>query len=296
MHLNRTALPLLALMLGALGPGSAWASGLPQQGPPPPGYGQGYGQDRNWEIPPQQWNDLQQKGFHDGIEGARRDFGNHRNPNVENREEYRDPDLPHEQREAYRDGFRRGYQVGVAHLYGQQQPVPDSQFGQYNQPGQYAQEMAPNEFSAVQRQGFQDGIEGAHRDFDNHRNPNVENRDEYRDPHLPYEQRDAYREGFRRGYMVGASRLWGPQVAPPPAPLAWDMAPDTFNDIQQNGFRDGMEGARRDADNHRNPNPNNRDEYRNPHVPYEMREAYREGFRRGYNRAMDHIMGHPWQY
>jgi len=54
-----------------------------------------------------------------------------------------------------------------------------------------------------------------------------------------------------------------------------------------------MEGARKDFDNHRQPDVNNRDEYRHPHVAPEEREAYREGFRRGYDRAMSHFMGGP---
>jgi hypothetical protein len=36
---------------------------------------------------------------------------------VRNREEFRHPSVPHRDREAYRRGFERGYQVGVEHLY-----------------------------------------------------------------------------------------------------------------------------------------------------------------------------------
>ena len=43
-------------------------------------------------------------------------------------------------------------------------------------------------------------------------------------------------------------------------------------EIQRQGFRDGIEGARKDSDNHRRPNVNNRDEYRHPmfHAVSEM--------------------------
>jgi hypothetical protein len=37
---------------------------------------------------------------------------------VNNRDEYRHPHLPPGQREAYRDGFRRGYQAAMNHLMG----------------------------------------------------------------------------------------------------------------------------------------------------------------------------------
>jgi hypothetical protein len=71
----------------------------------------------------------------------------------------------------------------------------------------------------------------------------------------------------------------------------WDAPPAEFRDIQRQGFHDGIEGARKDFDNHRAPNVNNRDEFRHPHVSPSAREDYREGFRRGYDVAMHHLMG-----
>jgi len=161
----------------------------------------------------------------------------------------------------------------------------------------------PRELNEIQRQGFHDGIEGARRDFENHRPMNVENRDEYRHPHLPPEQREAYRDGFRRGYNVATAHLMGgpggppPMAAPPPPPRGdWNTVPNEFNDMQRRGFLDGIEGARRDFENHRQPNVENRDEYRHPDVPPGLREAYREGFRRGYDRGWAHLTGQPWRY
>jgi hypothetical protein len=71
----------------------------------------------------------------------------------------------------------------------------------------------------------------------------------------------------------------------------WNTPPQEFRDIQRQGYHDGIEGARRDYDNHRRPDVNNRDEFRHPHVPDSARADYREGFRRGYETAMDHLMG-----
>jgi hypothetical protein len=81
-----------------------------QQGPPPD-----YGHEV-WAAPPAEIQGVEARGFHDGIEGARKDYENHRPPNVENRDEYRHPPVSHYEREAYRHGFRRGYEVGVEHL------------------------------------------------------------------------------------------------------------------------------------------------------------------------------------
>jgi hypothetical protein len=73
-------------------------------------------------------------------------------------------------------------------------------------------------------------------------------------------------------------------------PGAWDAPPSEFREIQRQGYHDGIEGARKDYDNHRRPDVNNRDEYRHPHVEESAREDYREGYRRGYEKAMEHLM------
>jgi hypothetical protein len=65
----------------------------------------------------------------------------------------------------------------------------------------------PAEFREVQRQGFHDGIEGARQDFDHHRMPDVNNRKEYRHPHVDPALREDYREGFRRGYEVAMHHM-----------------------------------------------------------------------------------------
>jgi hypothetical protein len=114
MILKRFAVPALALFLGFAGLATARAYGAPQ-GPPPPGYGHDRG---DWDAPPQELNEIQRRGFHDGIEGAHRDYDNHRRPDVNNRDEYRHPHLPREDREAYREGFRRGYERAMSHLMG----------------------------------------------------------------------------------------------------------------------------------------------------------------------------------
>jgi len=71
-----------------------------------------------WEGPPGEYQrDIQRQGFHDGIEGARKDFQNHRRPDVNNRDEYKHPQYHGRDRDDYREAFRRGYDVGVQHIY-----------------------------------------------------------------------------------------------------------------------------------------------------------------------------------
>lgn len=112
MKLNWAVCSLLAFSLEASGTiaGKAWSA--PAQ-PVAGAY-----QERGWEEPPHEFREVQRKGFHDGIEGARKDFDNHRPPNVNNREEYRHPHVDASMRDDYRDGFRRGYELAMEHLAG----------------------------------------------------------------------------------------------------------------------------------------------------------------------------------
>jgi hypothetical protein len=147
---------------------------------------------------------------------------------------------------------------------------------------------------------------GARKDFDNHRRPDVNDRDEYRNPHLPPEQREAYCDGFRRGYERGVSHfIGGPdQPVSPPEPqmreparsgpdVGSGMSPGLGSEIQRRGFEDGMAGARKDLDNHRRPDVNDRAEYRHPNIPPELRQEYLAAFRRGYDHFMSEQAGGP---
>ncbi len=69
-----------------------------------------------WETPPSDYHEIGRRGFHDGIDGARKDFENHRKPDVKNRDEYRHPPVAEAERDQYRAAFRRGYDTGVEHL------------------------------------------------------------------------------------------------------------------------------------------------------------------------------------
>ncbi len=112
MKATRWMGPVLSLaLLAGVDAARAQYGGPP---PPPQAYQQG-----GWDVAPPEFRAAQQRGFHDGIEGARRDFENHRPPNVNNRDEYRNPKfIPSPDRRDYRQGFRQGYDVAVRHMYG----------------------------------------------------------------------------------------------------------------------------------------------------------------------------------
>ncbi len=106
-------LPTLAAVLSLMLPACvSVANAQYYQGPPPQQYQGG------WDAPPPQFVAAQQRGYRDGVEGARKDFDNHRQPNVNNRDEYRNPHfIAPPDRQSYRQGFREGYRVAVQHIY-----------------------------------------------------------------------------------------------------------------------------------------------------------------------------------
>ena len=146
-------------------------------------------------------SDAERRGYHEGVEAARSDYNLQRRQDPDDHEQYRNPGVPPPLADEFREGFMRGYEVAMSQLNGE----PEWQ----NRGGEPGQWQPPERFTEMQRRGFQDGMVGARRDFDNHRRPNVANRDEYREPHVPPEFRREYREGFRRGYEMSASQLWG---------------------------------------------------------------------------------------
>jgi hypothetical protein len=92
------------------------APAIAQYGPPPPPPPQ-YGM-RGWDAPPGELRDFQRRGYMDGVQGAERDFQNHRIWNVNNRDEFRHPQVPGNVRGDYRDSFKKGYYATVQHYQG----------------------------------------------------------------------------------------------------------------------------------------------------------------------------------
>jgi hypothetical protein len=64
--------------------------------------------------PPAVYNEIAQRGFHDGFDAARRDIANGRPPNLEAHPKFRKPPVPGPAWEDYRQGFQEGYR-GAMH-------------------------------------------------------------------------------------------------------------------------------------------------------------------------------------
>ena len=72
--------------------------------------------------------------------------------------------------------------------------------------------------------------------------------------------------------------------------LPWDQPPPEFKELEKRGFHDGVQAAINDYNHHREPDPERRKEFRNPHVKRSFVEDYRKGFRRGYDDSMRHMV------
>ena len=252
-----------------------------------------YGQQPGWDTPPQEYNDVQRRGFHDGIAGANRDHGNGRRPDVNNREEYRNADdMPHDippnMRDAYRDAFRRGYEMAASRLWGMPSPPPPPPQERQNWDDWGMRGLR----SDAERQGYREGVEEGRKDFQFRRPADPDDHQEFRNPPVAPALADEYREGFTRGYTVANSQLngepsWQQYNGDPDR---W-QTPNAWSETERRGFHDGIQGARKDYGNNRRPNVNNREEYRSPDLPPQLRGEYRQGFRRGYEITAAHLWG-----
>ncbi len=284
---NRIVTSTFALAFMACYPGAQKAFSDPA--PEPAAFGQ-----ERWEMPPREFNEIQRHGFRDGIEGARRDFGNHRRPDVNNREEYRNCNMGPGVCEVYMDAFRRGYDQAASHLWVAPPPPPvvvappppPDRDGDWDRWGMRGLE------NDIERRGYRDGVQEARHDVQFNRNTDPDDQPQFRNPPVPPPMAGEYREGFLRGYEVAVSQMTGgrPWEARDNDLQHW-APPDAFTEWQRRGFRDGVDGAQKDFGNHRRPSVLNRWEYNDPRVPPEFARDYRRGFRRGYEMAASRLWG-----
>ena len=81
------------------------------------------------------------------------------------------------------------------------QAPPPPPGGTYYQGGPGGWDAPPRGFTRdIQRAAFRDGLDGANKDLQNRRRPNVNNRDEYRNYRGP--QPRVYRQAFLAGYRA----------------------------------------------------------------------------------------------
>jgi hypothetical protein len=68
-----------------------------------------------WQQPPNEYNQVQQQGFHAGIDAARHDIDHGLSPDPHRHGEFRRPEVQGNMREDFRHGFQHGYEVAYQH-------------------------------------------------------------------------------------------------------------------------------------------------------------------------------------
>ncbi len=105
-----TSLCMTGLLAASMMPLTLMAA--PRMAPAPAGFAQD-----NWDVPPAEFDEMTRHGFHDGVEAARADYKDHKEPDVNRHETYRHPSVSDRDKEAFRRGFQRGYEVATEHLW-----------------------------------------------------------------------------------------------------------------------------------------------------------------------------------
>jgi hypothetical protein len=246
-------------------------------------------QDNGWDSIPREYREFQRQGFRDGLQGAQRDFGNHRRPDVNNREEFRSPRVPPAMVNDYRDGFRRGYDAGVRHFF----PGGASGVMPWEQRPSSRWDDMPSDFSEFRRNGFREGLAAAQRDYDNQRRPDPEQHEQFRHPAVPYQFAEDFREGFRRGYDVSTRHLYPsglPALFPgeiPPSP--WLTMDHNTVQTQRTAFVEGVFAAGQDYEAGYASDLNRHEEYRSPKMNFLLKVVYKTGYKTGYDTAMRNL-------
>lgn len=290
MRLKHSVLSLLALFF-VFGSLQAGASPL----------GAISGEDRDsWDSIPRELRDFQRQGFRDGLNGAQRDFESHRRPDVNNRDEFRRPNVPANMAGDYQMGFRRGYDAAVRHFFPGGVPAAMP----WEKPAPHY-ENGSRDTLDYQRIGFNDGLIGAQKDLDSHRRPDINDREEFRNPNIPAGGRGDYQEGYRRGYEEGIHRSYPnglPMDAYSSQPASpWLAIPRESAQMQKVGYLDGILAAGQDIDAGLAPSLDSHEEYRSSKLSFLVRVLFKAGYKTGYELAAhnfaDGIEGvsRPWQ-
>lgn len=93
-------------------PAAMMAAPMPYGTPAASGYVQ-----EGWDRAPAEYDEITRHGFHDGVEAARADFHDGKQPDVNRHETYRHPSVPDRDKAAFRQGFEHGYRVATEHLW-----------------------------------------------------------------------------------------------------------------------------------------------------------------------------------
>lgn len=123
MKIKWIAPSLLALCIASAGAIKAHAI-APQPTTSAASLSQDHDQDR-WDQPSNDWRDAQRRGFHEGMEAARRDMQEGRHKDADDHEVYKHPPVDGgDARKDFREGFREGYRRAIEHMRNDHDDAP----------------------------------------------------------------------------------------------------------------------------------------------------------------------------
>jgi len=247
-----------------------------------------------WDEAPHDFREAQRQGFRDGLNAAQADYDMHHRPDVSLRGELRRPPVAPSQADEYREGFRRGYDVGLRHIFPNGVPsiMPwERPAERYVPPVQYAGRWDdfPHEYDDVHRQGFRAGLDAAQRDFEDRRRPDAERHETFRHPAVSDRFIADFRDGYRRGYDVGTRHLYPnglPALFPGEAPPdPWQGMDHNVVETQKQGYVAGVLAAAQDYEAGWAADPNRHEEYKSPKMNFMLKLIYKTGYKMGYDLA-----------
>ena len=108
------SVPALALCIAA--PAAIQASAHEAQ--PLPSAAQYQDRDHDWDRPPESYSEeAERRGFHEGIEAARRDYMDRRHADADDHDVYKHPPVDGDHaRHEFREGFKEGYRRAMDHM------------------------------------------------------------------------------------------------------------------------------------------------------------------------------------
>lgn len=84
---------------------------------PSPSAAQYQDRDHDWDRPPDAYQDAERRGFHEGMEAARRDYMDRRHADADDHDAYKHPPVEGDNaRHEFREGFKEGYRRAMDHM------------------------------------------------------------------------------------------------------------------------------------------------------------------------------------
>jgi len=265
-------------------------------------------------------------GYRDGLDKGQNDARQSKSYNLERHDAYKDADHGYrsslgskeDYRREYREAFKQGYEQGYRGDRGRGgRRSGGTRTDPYDRPGYTSGQGGSASLETARNTGYRDGLEKGRSDAQERKSYNLERHDGFREADHGYrdsfgdreqyrrEYREAFRQGYEEGYRGRPGRSGGygrpeDRSGLPGYPYG-QGGTTSYETSRNNGYRDGFEKGRNDAQDGRSYNLDRHDDYREADHGYrdsfgdreQYRREYREAFRQAYD---DGYRGRGWRF